>query len=123
MVLSIKTIVVTVPEDFIEDAIIDTAGYGIGYWASAAQVDSDRSEYAVTEDETGKVFTLTYTELADAFLDLALGNVPVSSDYQEWAFGALQEIRAGEQHPGGSIDAPTADIIVQWAAFGEVVYG
>lgn len=123
MTLHFKTVVVEIPEGFIEDAIIDTAGYGIGYWASAAQVDSDRSEYVVTEDETGKVFTLTYAELADAFLDLALGDAPVGSDYQGWAFEALQEIRAGEQYPGGSIDAPTADIIVQWAAFGEVVYG
>jgi hypothetical protein len=116
-----------IPDSFILDAVIDPAGYGIGYWATAAEIDEVTRTYTVTEEEPDEgegVYVLTFDQIAHALVDVALGNSDAGvGDYSQWAMEGLTELQAGEQFPGGSIDSLTADVIIQHAIFGELKYG
>ena len=80
------------------DGIIDMAGYGVGYWASAMESTDKGCHF--TEDETGKKFFIT------------------PKDYYQRAIAHL--VVDGEASEVGS---DIADAIVQQACFGEVIYG
>jgi hypothetical protein len=98
----------TIDDDFILD-VIDAAGYGIGYWAARAVVDGDERTYAVTEADTGKVYRLTFADIADSIGTLAQG-------WDDARTAVLED-------DAGYIDANLGDVIIQWACFGEIVYG
>jgi hypothetical protein len=38
---------IEIPDNFILDAIIDPAGYGINYWADLAEIDEEARTYTV----------------------------------------------------------------------------
>jgi len=109
-------------------SIIETAGYGVGYWASAMRsVKSDVQWEGLpghfydkachfTEDETGNQFLVTPEMLAKAAVDLA-SNGKLNHYYTS----AIQDlVCTGETSMVGS---DIADALVQQACFGEVVYG
>lgn len=105
------TVTVTVTEEMIE-SIIEMAGYGIAYWASAAKWDAEARTYTVTEDsdeDAQPPRVLTYDDLSEA-----LGVAAKQSGY---AANALLHGDAGE------IDALVGDVVVQIAMFDKVVYG
>lgn len=97
-------------EDFFD--IVDTAGYGIGYWAISGVVDDDELNYTIKYfdgDERKKV-TITPSMIELAIEKILNGTVQCSDAIKSY-------IRSDD------IDADCADVIVQVAAFGEIVYG
>jgi len=100
------------------ECLVDTAGYSIGYWASAAVVDSEAHTYTVTDGETGEIKTLTADQLLSAMLRLAYDeNANVTDSIAKYAREALT---TGDY---GDVDGEVADMVVQIAMHGEVVYG
>lgn len=94
--------------------IIESGGYGIGYWARSAIIDDEAKTYTVTEHEAyatvdAQPFVLTHDMLLDALVKRAY--------VDSYAFNALSE------KDGGHIDSRVADEVIQMAAFGEVIYG
>ena len=96
------------------DGIIDMAGYGVGYWASA--MESTKEGCHFTEDETGKEFFITPEMVEKAVLELH--TEAKLNDYYRSAIAHL--VVDGEASDVGS---DIADAIVQQACFGEVIYG
>jgi hypothetical protein len=119
---------IEIPDNFIEDAIIDPAGYGIAYWANLAEIDSEARTYTVKDqfgDYDAKV--ISYDKLAQVLADFAFRSekwgIAPDSDWVTWAREAIFELETGEDFPGGTLDSDITDAIVQIAAFGELVYG
>ena len=96
------------------DGIIDMAGYGVGYWASAMESTDKGCHF--TEDETGKKFFITPKMVEKAALELHTQTK--LNDYYQRAIAHL--VVDGEASEVGS---DIADAIVQQACFGEVIYG
>lgn len=104
--------------------ICDDAGMVISYWASTAQHDTEKQTYSITllpdcVDETAGVVskTITYQDLLDATKKLAEGKVQVNN----YTKATCQEIIAGQEDI--DYDGTDADVIVQVALFGEIVFG
>lgn len=93
--------------------LIDAAGYGIGYWATEGQVDPDEQTYTVSvsnefpaEHRNGP-YTVTFQQLTEAWAALAAER-RLTRDGCEFLDGC---------------DSNDADLIVQRACFGTVVFG
>ena len=94
------------------DEIIDMAGYGIGYWAERAIVGDD---YYKVVDEDGVCHTLTYGDICEGINQyITDGNIP----YDIVEFNGYNMCL-----DTGMIDSYIADMIIQYACFGEVIYG
>jgi len=98
--------------------LLDCAGTGIGYWAASATVDKEAKTYRVIErseelpdDETPTDKTITFDEIRDAFNTLAQ-----QDRLPDWQ---MREIADGDL----AFDAEVADMTVQQAMFGEIVFG
>ena len=106
-----------ISDDMIE-VLIDMAGYGIGYWSDLGEIDDKARTYTVrdTEDVGGR-HTLTYEQLAEALVKVANRDVQVASYIVNYATNAIRD------DDPGYIDSELADVVVQVAAFGEIVYG
>lgn len=109
--IKIKMELVITEED-IED-IIDTAGYGIGYWAKRAIVGDD---YYEVVDEDGVCHKLTYGDICKGINRWYItdGNIPY--DIMEFNGNNIGL-------DTGMIDSEMADMIIQYACFGEIIYG
>jgi hypothetical protein len=119
---------IEIPDNFILDAIIDPAGYGVNYWADLAEIDEEARTYTVKDkfgDFDAKV--ISYDTLAQVLADIAFRSekwgIEPDSDWTVWARRAIFELETGEEFPGGTLDSEITDAIVQIAAFGELVYG
>lgn len=110
----------TIPDDVVK-TIIEMAGYGIAYWADEAQYDDVKRTYKVLVSEDDEVFTITYQQIAEALVLVGTRETPNYID--KYARDTLMEIQDGEEFPGGYIDADLADVVVQLAIYGEVIYG
>ncbi len=97
------------------DSIVDTAGYAIGYWASSAVVD-DTGSYSVTDSDDRKTYVVTRATVEQAALDLHLKS-PLNK-YLQRAIELL--VVKGD---ASDVDADVADVLIQQACFGSVVYG
>lgn len=118
-----ETLSITIPKTYslsikaIEDTI-DTAGYGIGYWASSAVIDNKAQTYTVTDAEgDGETYALTYQNIFEAILKLSNGEADIRKDIAHECAVALLD------YEEASIDSETADCIIQVACFGELIYG
>ena len=110
-------------EDF--EAIVESAGYGIGYWASAAVVGE--TTYYTYEDASPME---CYTVTADGFDDLITPALMAKAIGEMFAAGQPgnslmfqgidQYVRTGCP---GSIGSDVADCIIQWCCFGKIKYG
>ena len=90
--------------------IIDTAGYGIGYWAKSAVVDDENGLYTIT-DEDGQAYELRHVDIVRGVkMYIENGNKPYNIIYEN-------EIDTCQ------IDSVVADMIIQFACFGEIIYG
>ena len=104
---------VTTERVFTEETILDVielAGYGIGYWAVRGDIDTVHKVYQITEKDDN-VHNLPFNLIAQA-----LGNLPEKyrgTDYD------LDEMEAGEVY----MESADADSVIQWALFGELVFG
>ena len=107
---------VDISDEFIGD-VIDTAGMSIGYWASEATQDDDQKTYTVTESESGDEFVITYRRIVKSIEDLISGKGNIAEDI-------LGNLRTAVTDSDASyVDSEVADAVIQYAIFGEVVYG
>lgn len=119
---------VQISEDSLE-CILEMAGYGIGYWAVAAEADDEARTYTITESEESdnKVHVLTYDQIIEAFWRIASGSHVkfLGSTVRGYAFNAVIDgIRNGDGDiDAGHVDSELADAIIQVAAFSEIIYG
>lgn len=106
------------------DAIMCSALDAIGYWCRRAQVAGEYlGEYASEQISRGGALTLYDAESSDKWtLDLEkfLNGVKLWLQNGGDRYGALQKDGTLDT---GEIDGEMADMIVQYALFGEIVYG
>lgn len=96
-----------ITEEDIEE-IIDMAGYGIGYWAIKAVVGDDY--YEIT-DEENKKHKLSYKDIINGVkMYIKNGNKP---------YNIIDDNAIAAEN----IDSVVADMIIQYACFGELIYG
>jgi len=109
--------------------MIDTAGYGIGYWCEKAEVDVDTRRYIVTPDEEARGndetmnrrFIINFDDIVRVLVEIATGKHKVGypREYaQKWL---SDKNRYGED--GGNLDSDIMDCVIQICAFDEVVFG
>lgn len=99
--------------------LIEMAGFGIGYWATDAEWDSDAQTYTIFEDDEDNNpirHVLSYKNIEEAAEKIINGfsNLPNGG----WAANAVYSAWSADD-----VDAEAADIIIQVACFGEVIYG
>lgn len=99
--------------------LVDTAGYGINYWCDRAVVDEDLCNYTVHDSEDDKEFVLGASALCDAILRIAFDHtrLRVGDGYRSTACTYVFDREQVDY------DADFADVVIQVACFGEVVYG
>lgn len=94
--------------------LCDVAGYAIGYWAREAEVSKDI--YTI-HDQEGDTHVVTKEKLEKTILDAYAGNYKLIDHNQRAVHELVTENEAGE------IDTECIDLLIQYALFGEVVYG
>lgn len=109
----------TLSNEHFED-ILDTSGMVIGYWASRASIetineDSDELIYRVKERD-GDEFVLTKADIEAALRDIIEGNFETSSRLQQELAGFCLDKDQGD------LDAESADTLIQFACFQELIY-
>lgn len=103
-------------DEFITD-IIDMAGYGIGYWASKAELDVEAGTYTVTEGddfgdhETAVLSRQDISHAASRVINARPGDPFKAND----AITGYVRDR--------DIDSDAADVVIQVAMFNEIRYG
>lgn len=106
------------------EEIIETAGYGIAYWAHTAHHDSLAETYTLTWDgddfadenpNSAGEHKLDYPDIAKAVESIYNGNIQINegllNQLEEWVNG----------HP--TMDVDLADVVIQVALFDEIIYG
>jgi hypothetical protein len=113
----------TLDSELIEE-VIETAGYGIGYWARTAHHDGlaetytlswDGSDFEDNDPNSAGEHLLDYSDIAKAIEALYSHTYSVRSDLHT----QLNEWLIGEE----SMDSDLADVIIQVALFDEIIYG
>jgi hypothetical protein len=101
------------------ECLVEMAGYGIGYWATKAeQGAADEHTYTVWWDDSGTHRKcLSYGALARA-----VQRILDPEDGAGLGSNARAAVAAAVLDPG-DIDADVADVVVQVAALGKIVYG
>lgn len=112
---------------FLADVIIAAVEGGTGYWAAVSAYRwtdgpaSTRATLVLLDDVTGEPGSETYevtpNTIATGIGKLRTGLVTVNRDL----LGLI--LAASAANDAGDIDADAADVIVQAALFGEIVYG
>lgn len=107
--------------------ILDAAGYGIAYWASKATVDEQARTYTVwqnADEDLPAARVISFDEIAEAFNKLLLNDEPrLVGAYVHKYFLYAYADRDASGIDAGHIDAEAADVLVQVAWFGEVIFG
>jgi len=126
------TTTVTVPDTAVL-GMIDTAGYGIAYWAGRADIDEYKRTYTITPNEEAqfypeydKDFELTFDKIVDTLCEIAVGKHKVGypREYaQDWLKDIQSENEDTRNYAGGSLDTDIMDVVIQIACFGEIVFG
>ena len=118
-----------VTDEDIED-ILDTAGYGMNYWAYEAHVDSEARTYTVRTDpdliDDEEPVTVTFDKLLETAFRIAGGQYEMNDSIRECFIDwheALMLDDEDSQYAGGFIDADAGDVLVQIAINDEIVYG
>lgn len=106
------------------EEIIETAGYGIAYWAHTAHHDRlaetytltwDGSDFEDSDPNSAGEHRLEYSDIAKAVENLYNAKVKMNdgllNQLEEWVNG----------HP--TMDVDLADVVIQVALFGEIIYG
>jgi hypothetical protein len=108
------------------DDIIDTAGYGIAYWCSAATFDPNAGTYTMVdrEDEEEEPYVVTVAKLHETFWRIVAGEFSMNSQVRGYFLKAVIDgYTEGTDIDAGHIDSEAADVLVQIAAFGKIVFG
>jgi hypothetical protein len=111
--------------DFLCGIITTAVEGGINYWSHVSDyqwewdtaMNFTSASVTVHEDESDDEFVIDIDKVASAIGKLVAGNVQVRNSL----LATLKE--ANRENEGGEIDADLADIIIQVACFGEIIYG
>lgn len=107
----------TITSEDIDDIMCDALESGIGYWCGRAKVNGEYlGEYA--SDQISRGGSLTLYDIEDDDEKYVLDLVKFLNGYR---LAIEQGYFSGDLDD--DYDAGTADVIVQLAIFGEVVYG
>lgn len=106
--------------------ILGTAGMSVGYWADRMFTDEDTATVSVweldVESDAEGTHVVTFEHIAKVIVEIA-------QDKHDYRADRVREFLADLNDPeearwaAGSIDGEDADVILQVALFGEVVYG
>lgn len=114
------------------DDLETTAWYGgINYWASAdehAAITMHEPFHILDREDDGDldgctVHTITRAALVNAFVDIVNGDVPLAQYIRDYFHHAWDQRTPDDGIEMGEIDSDAADVWVQVALFGKVVYG
>ena len=116
------TTTATLDLEFFAD-VIETAGDSIGYWAHKGNHDTKHENYTVNFDGSDfdderlalGVKTISYQDITDAIQSIISGNAGCGN----WIIEQARDALNGEP----TLDGDLADVIIQLAVFGEIVYG
>lgn len=115
---------VILTQENIDDIMVGALEGGINYWCQEAEVVGDYlGEYASDQISRGGKLILHDAESSDKWeldLDKFMNGVKLWIQNGDDAYGAVQKDRTVDTC---QIDAEMADLIVQYALFGEVVFG
>lgn len=114
------TVDLKLDNEFFED-LLDTAGYGIGYWAESASIelrdeDDDEVFYRVSEQD-GEEFLITKDDMEATICDIVSGKL---ADVNQSLKNDLALLCLGDDDI--DIDATAADQLIQFACFKELRY-
>jgi hypothetical protein len=115
---------VPVAPEFLSD-VLETALYGaIDYWCAKAKVHQEVVQGTklimsidVREEGETEFHEITHASMVEAIQKICENEVTVTEEIRSSIYAAVTENDAGQ------IDATAADVIVQVAALGEIVYG
>lgn len=122
-------IVVDVPEQLLLDVLTTAVEGGINYWADFVSVSRLQPDLSVNnvrlrpreEDAElavdDEVFQITHLRIGQAMQLVVSGDVLVRDDIRRAVLHAIAD------PDNADIDAEAADVLVQVACFGEIVYG
>lgn len=105
--------------------LIETAGYGMNYWCEFGKYDDEAQTYEVRLDAEAQdgvdwetdTKVITYQEIVDAIQKLISGEVSVGNWIRE---SLVAEFISKD---GGSMDSDGAEVVIQVALFGEIIFG
>jgi len=112
----------TAREDFLDSVIITAVEGGIGYWSRVRNYrwsDDGPTSVEIMEDEEPTWHLVDRDVIRKGLRLIAQPESPINL-HESYRQDIARASRANE---GGDIDATLADIIVQCAVLGEVVYG
>ncbi len=110
-------------EQFLYDVLTTAIEGGIGYWARVRKLERDaelnvlRFEARDAEDGSAPYQSITPEKIDAAIARVQRGSVKVGQSYAAQFVGYPENLNACD------VDAIGADIVVQVAAFGEIVFG
>lgn len=119
------SVTVTIDEKFIDEVLVTGAEH-IGYWCNRLYIDSQTGHAVIDEvlDEglpregaNLQRHRITFGAIASALGGMVSGINPARADLVEHARRAVLDNQPVE------IDAELADVIIQYALFGRIVYG
>lgn len=116
---------VTLADEDVVD-ILEIAGYGIGYWAAELVIHSefDPPKFGVIEHEGQQWHERPFSDVRLAFGRLLAHDQKLVGDrLHAYVQHSVRDADVDGRPDLGHIDADAADVIVQVALFGEVVYG
>lgn len=114
--------VVTEADQFSKDVIVTARCGAIGYWAQEVGYYASIGAMMIDEfdEETGETtdsHVVNAASIREAINSILLGSVSVNRDI------AMCIWQGNKDKDAGMIDADAADVIVQVACFGQIVYG
>lgn len=116
--------------EFNADVLTTALEGGIGYWSQASEIQRDADLRVLSvklqpecDPDDFEPRTVTPADVDRGIGLILAGTVKVRGDILESVRADVRELIEGEEIPGGNIDADGADVIVQAAMFGEIVFG
>jgi hypothetical protein len=117
----------TEKDEFYDDILITAVEGGIGYWCVGRNYqwsDEDQTTIEVHEEEQSGDIDLGWIALDRAKIRHAVAVIMDRSNDLDLHESYRQRIsEAYRENDAGEIDADDADVIVQVAVFGNVIYG
>lgn len=122
-------------DQFLRDVLSTACWYGSGYWAGFKDVESHKGEIydevkGVTvleladEDETISEHTIDLNKIALAIQNIIGRNFNSEESHAQCAVGySAAMLKAAVTNESGEVDADLADLVLQMACFGHIIYG
>ena len=115
---------------FLTDVLTTAVEGGIGYWAQVTsytwdtEVVADRGVTITDVEDSGAIVRVTVANIATALGKFTKGTAVEAAAVVKVHPSYVRQIRtANRENDGGEIDADLADMVLQVAALGEVIYG